>query len=41
LSNDMWCDFCGDKPKADTVKVQGKSYDVCNHCASLAVQDKK
>lgn len=37
---DMWCDFCGDKPKSCTVKVDGKTYEVCNSCERLTVQDK-
>ncbi|UGO50674.1 hypothetical protein PQE68_gp083 [Bacillus phage vB_BanS_Sophrita] len=37
---DMWCDFCGDKPKGATVRVNGKTYEVCTHCERLTVQDK-
>ncbi len=37
---DMWCDFCGDKIKATTVKVQGRTHEVCNHCKSLTVEDR-
>ncbi|MEX3713375.1 hypothetical protein ABFV99_13305 [Cytobacillus horneckiae] len=40
MSGDMWCDFCGDKPKSAFVKVNGRNYEVCGHCESLTIQDK-
>lgn len=39
--NDIWCDFCNDKPKTAVVTVRGKKYEVCGHCESLTVQDEK
>lgn len=38
MSEDIWCDFCGDKPKSVLVKERGrfKAYHICNHCESLA-----
>ncbi|EJV41759.1 hypothetical protein [Bacillus toyonensis] len=34
----MWCQLCDDKIIGTTVKIQGKTYEVCNHCASLTIQ---
>lgn len=38
---DMWCDFCDDRPKSATVKVDGITYEVCNNCLLLTVSDKE
>ena len=39
--DDMWCEFCDQKPKNTIVKVRGKEFAVCSHCESLTVQDRK
>lgn len=38
--NDMWCDFCGDKPKECTITLiykngYQKEVEICKHCKSL------
>lgn len=37
----MWCDFCNDRIVEETVKVNGKYYDICKSCASMCVTDKE
>ena len=37
MKNDEWCELCGDKLKSTKVETVNVIYDVCSHCASLAV----
>lgn len=38
MKDDMWCDFCGERPKEVLVKERGrfKVWHICKHCESLA-----
>lgn len=38
-AKDEWCDLCDDKLKVKKVKMNGRIYWVCGHCASLTVED--
>lgn len=38
---DIWCELCEDRIKAETVKIFGKYFGVCKSCASMTVQSEK
>lgn len=39
-SDDIWCDFCGEKIKTIAVKVGTRIAIICNHCASMCENER-